>query len=436
MSAQLGQLALNVGLFGLGMHPAAWRDRDGPATDFLDPDYFLAVARIAEEAKFHAIFMPDTIAVEEEHYNRPNLGAMTPTLVQALLAGATRHVGLVATATTTYNDPYGLARRFQTLDHLSKGRAGWNVVTTFAPTTAANFGAAPLPDSAERYERAEEFVDVVKALWLSWERDALVGDKESGVFARPERVHPVAHHGKYFSVHGPSTLPRSPQTHPVLFQAGSAQAGRELAARAVDAVFTVQNTLEDARAYYADIKVRARRHGRKPEAIKVLPGLLPIIGATEAEARQIKQRLDELGGDAELKKLALRLGVRVEDLDLDKPLPLAQIRSNTGFKGSEGFRDAATHLAEQQGLTVRELLYRNGGGHLQVVGTPTQLADTMETWFRAKAADGFNLVIDVQTEGLVRFAESVVPILQQRGLFQKEYRGTTLRENLGLEPLE
>lgn len=428
-------LILNATLLGLGMHPAAWRYRDGPATAYFDPAFFLEVARTAEDGLLHAVFLADTLAVNEENFERPNLGAMDPVTVMALLAGATRRIGLVGTASTTYNDPYGLARRFQTLDHLSAGRAGWNVVTTFVPATAANFGTAELPEGARRYARAEEFVDVVRALWLSWQQGALVGDKVGGQFARAELARPIRHRGEFFSVEGPLTLPRSAQGHPVLFQAGSSDAGRELAARAVDVVFTVKNTLAAAREFTADLRSRAARHGRSPGAVKVLPGLVPIIGGTEAEARQRKERLDELAGAAELKKLALRVGVRVEDLALDKPLPVDLIRANRHFKGSDGFRAAALELAEQEKLTVRELLYRNGGGHLQVIGTPAQVADTIEEWFRGGGIDGFNLMIDVMPDGLQRFVESVVPILQRRGLFQKEYRGTTLRENLGLEPI-
>ena len=426
-------LILNATLLGLGMHPAAWRHREGPASDYFDPAFFLKVAGIAEDGLLHAVFLANTLAVDEENFERPNLGALDSVALLSLLAGATRHIGLVGTATTTYNEPYGLARQFQSLDHLSGGRAGWNVVTTFVPSTAANFGAQPLPPGEHRYARAQEFVDVVRALWLSWQDGALVGDQASGLFARPERVRPIDHRGVHFTVKGPATLPRSAQVHPVLFQAGSSDAGRELAAKAIDVVFTARNTLESALAFRRDVRERALRHGRRPDAIKVLPGLVPIIGATEAEARQRKQRLDELAGDAELKKLALRVGVRVQDLHLDEPLPFELIDANQRFLGSQGFRDAAVDLARRNRLTVRELLYHNGGGHLQVIGAPTQVADTIEQWWRAGAADGFNLMIDVMPDGLQRFVESVVPILQKRGLFHTAYAGTTLRDNLGLE---
>ncbi|VFR53323.1 Nitrilotriacetate monooxygenase component A [plant metagenome] len=425
-------LILNVTALGLGMHPAAWRHRDGPATSYFDPAHFREVAQLAEHGLLHAVFLADTLAVDEENFERPNLGAMDPGTVLAYLAAQTRHVGLVGTASTTYSDPFGLARRFMSLDHLSGGRAAWNVVTTFVPAVAANFGRAALPEGPARYARAEEFVDVVKALWLSWEEGALVGDKASGRFADAGRVRPLDHKGEHFDVRGPLTLPRSPQTHPLLFQAGASAQGRELAARTADVVFTAQNTLAAAREFRADIRQRARAHGRAPDDIKVLPGLLPILGGTQAEARARKEALDTLGGDAELKKLALRVGLPPEDLALDAPLPLEKIQANTDFRGSQGFRDAAVRLALEEGLTVRELLYRNGGGHQQVVGTPQDVADMIATWHAAGAADGFNLMIDALPDGLHRFVESVVPLLQRRGLFHTQYAGNTLRENLGL----
>jgi FMN-dependent oxidoreductase (nitrilotriacetate monooxygenase family) len=357
---------------------------------------------------------------------------MDPTIVLAAIAGATTRLGLIATASTTYNDPYNLARRFATLDHLSHGRASWNIVTTFIPDVAANFGTAELPNHDDRYERAEEFVDVVTRLWDSWEDEALIGDKASGKFAEATRVHTLDHHGAHYSVRGPLTLPRSPQGRPVLFQSGSSGPGRDLAARFADAVFTPQNTIAAAKEFRADVRLRAKQQGRDPDDVKIVPGLLPVLGGTEAQARARKDELDELGGQAELKKLALRVGIRVEDLKLDEPLPLELIDANDRFRASEGFRSAAVRLAVEERLTVRELLYRNGGGHVQVVGTPEQVADLIETWHREGAVDGFNLMIDVLPSGLRDFVEQVVPLLQRRGAFHSEYAGETFRSNLGL----
>jgi len=425
-------LILNVAVLGLGLHVGAWRYRAGKAFDYTDVGYYQEIGRLAEAGRLHAIFLADTLAVAEENFERPNFGAMDPTIVLGAVAITTKHVGLVATASTTYSEPYNLARRISTLDHLSHGRASWNIVTTFIPDVAANFGSAALPNHDDRYERAEEFVDVVTRLWDSWEDEALIGDKATGRFADASRVHAIDHRGAHYTVRGPLTLPRSPQGRPVLYQAGSSGPGRELAARFADAVFTPQNTIAAAKEFRADVRRRTKQHGRNPDDIKITPGLLPILGGTEAEARARKDELDELGGQAELQKLALRVGLRVEDLKLDEPLPIRRIEDNERFRASEGFRDAVVRLAVEEKLTVREILYRNGGGHVQVVGTPEQVADVIERWYREGAVDGFNLMIDVLPDGLRDFVEQVVPILQRRDVFRREYAGTTLRANLGL----
>jgi FMN-dependent oxidoreductase (nitrilotriacetate monooxygenase family) len=426
-------LILNSVVMGLGMHPGAWRYRDGDPFAYTDIGYYQEIARLSELGRLHAIFLADTLAVSEENFERPNLGAMDPTIVLAALAGETRHVGLVATTSTTYNEPYNIARRFASLDHLSRGRAAWNIVTTFVPDVAANFADTALPNHDDRYERATESVDIVRRLWASWDQEALVGDKAAGVFANGAHVRPINHSGEHYSVRGPLTLPRSPQGWPVLFQAGASEPGRELAARFADVVFTAQNTLAAALEFRTDIRGRVAAHGRDPDSIKVLPGLLPVLGGTEREARARKDQLDELSGQAELKKLALRVGVRVEDLKLDEPMPVALIEANEGFRGSRGFRNAAVRLAREERLTVREVLYQNGGGHKQIVGTPEQVVEFVETWHREGAADGFNLMIDVLPSGLQDFVEQVVPLLQRRGVFHRDYPGTTLRENLGLK---
>lgn len=252
-------LILNATVMGLGMHLGAWRFGDADPFAYTDISYYQEIGRLAENGLLHALFLADTLAVSEENFERPNLGAMDPATVLAALAATTRHVGLVATASTTYNEPYNLARRFASLDHLSRGRAGWNIVTTFVPDVAANFGSDALPRGDARYDRAEEFVDVVRSLWGSWKPGSLVGDKTTGVFADGSRVHAIDHRGIHFNVRGPLTLPRSPQGWPVLFQAGSSGPGRELAARVADVVFTARNTLEAAKTFRATSR-RARRH--------------------------------------------------------------------------------------------------------------------------------------------------------------------------------
>jgi len=428
----IDNLILNVAIMGVGMHLGAWRHRDDDPFSYLDLAYYRDIAKRAEAGKLHAVFLADTLAVSEENFERPNLGAMDPTTVLGALAAVTESIGLVATASTSYNEPFNLARRLSTLDHLSNGRAAWNIVTTFVPDVAANFSDAPLPPHDTRYARAEEFVDVVLGLWNSWERDALIGDKISGLFADEKRVHALDHKGSYFSVAGPSTLPRSMQDRPVLFQAGSSEQGCRLAARVADVVFTVQNTIDAAKDFRQALLAKVKTQGRSEESLKVLPGLVTVIGGTEKEAKTRKEKLDHLAGDAELKKLARRVGVAVSDLDLDKPLPVEAIKSNPAFRASRGFQTAVVKLFEEEHLTVREILYRNGGGHLQIVGTPEQIADTIALWHSQGAADGFNLMIDEFPSGLDAFVEEVIPLLQKRGLFHKDYRGKTLRSNLGL----
>lgn len=426
-------LIISMCVMGLGMHPGAWRYRDGDPDDYLKLDYFLHAAKVAEKGKLHAMFLADTLAVSEENFERPNLGATDPTVVLSMVAATTKYLGLVATASSTYNEPYNIARRFSSLDHLSGGRAAWNVVTTFVPDVASNFGTAGLPEHAERYRRAEEFVRIVFKLWDSWGEGSLVGDKERNVFADGSRVAPLDFVGDHYAVKGPLTLPRTPQGRPVLYQAGSSGTGRDLASRLADVVFTAQNTKTAALGFRADVRRRVSGFGRDPDSVKVTPGLMTILGGTEAEARARKDELDALSGQAELKKLALRVGCKVEDLELDKPMPIDLIMANEKFRASQGFRAAAVRLAAEKKLTVRQVLYRNGGGHRQIVGTPEQAAAMIEDWWRAGAVDGFNLMIDVVPSGLEAFVEHVVPILQRRGVFRTDYTGTTLRENLGID---
>lgn len=426
-------LLLLATIMGLGMHLSAWRVREGPAADYVDVGLYQRLARTAEAGRLHAIFLADTLTNAEEGTERPALGAMDPALVLAAMAAATERIGLVGTASTTFNEPFDLARRFATLDHLSRGRAGWNAVTTFVPAVAENFGGRPLPDREQRYDRAREFVQVVQALWDSWEPGALVGDQASGVFADPDRVAPIDHRGPHFQVRGPLTVPRSPQGRPALFQAGSSPSGIDLAGRFADAVFTAQNLLPAAREFRSAVRRAAAAHGRDPDRVKVLPGLLPILGDSEQAARARKRELDEVAGTGpELAKLARRLGLPVEALALDRPIPVDRLVPDAQFRGSVGFRDAAVRLSVEEGLTVRELLVRNGGGHLQVVGAPEQVADVIEQWHRAGAVDGFNLMIDVVPSGLEDVVDGLVPELRRRRLFHDEYEHATLREHLGV----
>ncbi|WP_404994894.1 LLM class flavin-dependent oxidoreductase [Cupriavidus pauculus] len=425
------KLHLNLNALHSGFVPSAWRLPDSDPRAFVDVHHYVRLAQIAEAGKFDAIFLADNAAIADQINFRP-ITALEPTVLLACVAMATRHIGLVATASTSYNEPYNIARRFATLDHVSGGRAGWNVVTTADAGSARNFGRAAPPDHAQRYARADEFTHVVKALWDSWEDDAFLGDRQSGSFVDTARLQPIAHHGPCFDVQGPLNLPRPPQGHPVLFQAGGSNDGRELAARHAEAVFSASQTLEESREYRLALNQRAEALGRGRGAIKVLPGLTTIIGATEAQARQRRDALiDLIPWDYSLNRLAGTLGVTADRLSLDAPLPdgLA-LPAN----GNHTFFRATIALAQRQNLTVRALIRElaGGGGHRVIVGTPEQIADDIEHWFRNGAADGFNLMPDVLPDGVQDFVDGVVPILQRRGLFRTDYEGSTLREHMGL----
>ncbi|ELA00653.1 monooxygenase [Cupriavidus sp. HMR-1] len=425
------QLHLNLNALHAGFVPSAWRLPESDPRAFVDVQHYIRLAQVAEAGKFDAIFLADNASIADQINFRP-ITALEPTVLLACVAAATTHIGLVATASTSYNEPYNIARRFATLDHVSGGRAGWNVVTTADAGSARNFGRAAPPDHAQRYGRADEFTNVVKALWDSWEDDAFVGDRATGLFVDTDKLQPIAHHGQYFNVHGPLNLPRTPQGYPVLFQAGGSPDGRELAARHAEAVFSASQSFEESLAYRRDINQRAEALGRGPGAVKILPGLTTIIGATEAQARRRRDDLiDLIPWDYSLNRLAGTLGIAVDRLSLDAPLPDGlQLPAN----GNHTFFRATLALAQREGLTVRALIRElaGGGGHRVIVGTPEQIADDIEHWFRHGAADGFNLMPDVLPGGVEDFVDGVVPILQRRGLFRTEYTGRTLRDHMGL----
>ena len=425
------KLHLNVNLLHSGVYPSAWRLPDSRPDAFVDIDHYVRAARVAERGKLDAIFLADTPAINDRIEYRPFM-ALEPTIVLASVAAATTHVGLIATASTSYNEPYNLARRFATLDLVSRGRVGWNVVTTADAAAGRNFGFAEVSEHGARYARAREFTEVVHALWDSWEDDALLGEKASGRFVDGNKVHAIDHRGAHYSVAGPLTVPRSPQGRPVTVQAGGSEDGRELAAATADAVFSLAQTIADGVAYAADLRARATRYGRDPGSIVVLPGLATVIGATEAEARQRQDALWELVPlEYSLARLAGTLRIAPELLDLDEPLPdplpLPPDANHTMFTGTVA-------LARRDHLTVRQLLRALGGGvgHRIIVGTPERIADDIEEWFHSGAADGFNLMPDVLPDGLEAFVDAVVPILQRRGLFRRDYEGSTLRDHLGL----
>jgi FMN-dependent oxidoreductase (nitrilotriacetate monooxygenase family) len=427
------QLHLNAFLMEAGHHEASWRLPDTDAGAALDVRHYVRLAQVAEAARFDSVFLADgSVAMGTGEFRAS--GQLEPLTVLTAVAAATTRIGLIATASTTYNEPYALARRLASVDHVSQGRAGWNIVTSATQEEAANFSLAERPLQATRYERADEFLDVAKLLWDSWGDGHFVGDKARGRWGDPAHLRAIDHVGTHFRVAGPLNVPRPLQGYPLLVQAGASEQGKEFAAKHAEAIFVAHQTLEQGQAFYADLKARVVAHGRDPEHVLVLPGLVPVIGATEAEATEKAQQLEDLRvPEHGLRQLAMFLDIDPATIDLDAPLPRHVVEQEV----REGFDSRARlviDLAQRENLTVRQLLSRLGGGrgHNVVIGTPEQVADLMETWFTQGAADGFNVMGASLPSGLETFAETVVPILRERGLFRSEYAGATLREHYGL----
>jgi N-acetyl-S-(2-succino)cysteine monooxygenase len=420
---------IHLGLFlqGAGHHVSGWRHPDAEAGSE-NFDLLRRVSQAAEAAKFDMVFLADGLTSGVDAH--PSMIArFEPLTLLAALAMVTDKIGLAATASTTYGEPYHTARAFASIDHLSHGRAAWNIVTTSYARTASNFSKSH-PEHDERYAVAEEFVDVVRGLWDSWDDDAFPKNKETGIYADPAKVRVLDHKGKYFSVKGPLNIPRSPQGHPVLIQAGSSGPGQNLAARTADIVFTAQQSLDEAKAFYKSLKERVAGFGRDPETVAVMPGFLPVIGRTEAEAREKLAELDRWTDiRSAMPLLEERLGHSLEGYDLDGPLPDLPISDQLRSRA-----ELLTELARRENLTIRELALRvaAGRGHHIVLGTPKTVADRMEQWFEERAADGFNVMPPFFPGGLDDFTREVVPILQERGLFRTDYEGTTLRDHLGI----
>lgn len=427
------QLHLNAFLMGVGHHEAAWRHPRTDASCVLDVRHFQELAQIAERGKLDSVFFADGLAVGPriEHNSQ---AVFEPLTLLSAMAVATEHIGLIATASTGYNDPYNLARRLASLDHISGGRAGWNIVTSGGSDEARNFGFDDTPDHSGRYDRAREFVDVAVALWDSWEDDALTLDTDTGRFADPTKVHTIDHDGERFRVRGPLNSPRSVQGRPVLVQAGSSESGKDFAAKYAEAVFTAQRTLADGQAFYRDLKARVVKAGRDPRSLKILPGLVPFIGSTEEQARALEQEFTDLISPAySLRQLSTMLGVDLSEHALDAPLP--PLPPIDRIQGNKSRYQLVKDLAENENLTVRELIGKLGGGrgHRTFAGTAEQIADEIQLWFDNDAADGFNIMPPYLPGGLEDFTSQVVPILQERGLFRTDYTATTLREHYGLE---
>lgn len=429
------QMSLGAFLMSSGHHLAAWRHPRAWAGGGLDFQHFKKLATTAERGKFDAIFFADNLAL----MGSPELGQFTtagdvfdPLVLLSGLAAVTERIGLVSTVSTSYNEPYLLARKFASLDHLSGGRSGWNLVTSATDLEALNFGRDKHFEHGDRYQRAEEFIDVVTGLWDSFEDDAFVRDQTSGVFFQPDKLHVLNHHGENYRVRGPLNIPRTPQGYPVLIQAGSSEPGKTLAARTAEVVFTAQQTLRNAQAFYADVKGRLAGYGRRPDQLKVMPGISPVIGRTQSEAEDKYQQLQDLVeprvGLAMLAGMAG--GFDLSEYDLDGPLP--ELPPSNSMQSRQAlFID----LARRENLSIRQLYLKVAGarGHHTVIGTAKTVADTLEQWFVEHAADGFNIMPPFLPEGLDDFVDGVVPLLQQRGLFRHEYSGSTLRDHLGLE---
>ncbi|MEU8240900.1 LLM class flavin-dependent oxidoreductase [Actinoplanes missouriensis] len=426
-------MILNAFLMGVGHHEASWRLPSADPAASWDVRHYQELARIAERGRLDSLFLADSPVLESDPGRRP-AGKLEPTVLLTALAGVTTHIGLIATASTSYNEPYNLARRFASLDHISGGRAGWNIVTTAGADAARNFGLDDVPAHADRYERAAEFLEVATRLWDSWADDAVVADKQAGVHALSSLVRKIGHRGKYFRVDGPLNVPRSPQGYPLLVQAGSSADGKEFAAQWAEAVFTAQQTLAEAQAFYADIKRRTAAAGRDPNQIKILPGIVPVIGDTLAEAQELDAELERLiNPEYARRQLAERFLIDPEALRLDEPLP-ADLPGEDAIEGAKSRYTLIVDLARRENLTVRQLIARLGGGrgHRTFTGTPVQVADAIQEWYGNGAADGFNIMPPVLPQGLTAFVDKVVPILQERGLFRTEYTGVTLREHYGL----
>jgi alkanesulfonate monooxygenase len=427
------QLRLGAFMRPVSIHTAAWRY---PGS-FPDANFNLAhlkrFIQKLEHGKFDAFFMADHLAVMNMPINAlkrsHTVTSFEPFTLLAALAGATERIGLVATASTTYDEPYHVARRFASLDHISGGRAGWNVVTTGNPETALNFGRDDHMEHSDRYKRAREFFDVVTGLWDSFADDAFVRDVESGLYFDPAKMHTLNHKGQFLSVKGPLNIARPPQGWPVIVQAGASESGKQLAAETAEAVFTGGGTLSQAQALYEDIKGRMDKLGRDREHLKILPGAFVVVGDTVAEAQKKRDVLDGLVHyESAIAGLSVILGTDASKFDPDGPLPPIP-ESNA----SKSARDRMVEYAATHKVTVRQLAQRVGGyGGLSFVGTPVTIADQMEEWLTTYASDGFNIMFPFLPQGLDDFVGKVVPELQRRGIFRKDYEGRTLRENLGL----
>jgi alkanesulfonate monooxygenase len=426
------QMKLGLFLAPGGHHMAAWRHPDAYPSGFSIQSY-LEAAQTSERGCFDMLFVADVFSLTSSGDRQDSLRFEPVTLLSAL-AMATRHIGLVATATTSFNEPYNVARKFASLDHLSGGRSGWNIVTSSSTLEAYNFGSQAHREHAQRYRRAHEFVEVVRGLWDSWDAGAVLIDKASGLFFDASKLHMLNHEGAEFSVRGPLTIPRCPQGHPVLVQAGSSEDGKNLASEFAEVIFTIQRDLQSAQAFYADVKSRVASFGRSPDHALVMPGVMPIVGATRQEAQDKYEQLQALiHPQAGLVGLSRTLGMDLSGVDVDGPLPEIDVS-----KLSQSRAVGMVETARRDNLTVRQVYEKLlvSKGHRQIIGSAAEIADSLQEWFESGGADGYNIMPAVMPGGLRDFVDLVVPELQRRGVFRKTYVGSTLRAHLGLpEPV-
>jgi len=432
------ELHLNLFINGRGHHEAAWRHDASTYRALTDVTYYRDLALAAEAAKLDSIFFADHVTLGED-IEYSTRGELEPLTLLGALSALTEHIGLIATASTTYSEPYNLARQFASLDHLSGGRIGWNIVTSWAPSAAANFGQEQQAGIDQRYARANEFVEVVSKLWDSWARDAIVDDRAGGSYARPGGIRRADHRGAFFKVAGALNIPRSPQGRPIFVQAGSSTDGRAFAARYAEAIFTAHLTKESAIAFYNDIKTQGRALGRRPDQIVILPGISAAIGSTEAEAKRVWDELNELSHPSVgLARLSNRFGGHdFSHLKLDQVLSADDFPDPALVQASRSRAQSITALVARERPTLRGLLHSLAGarGHFTATGTPEQIADIIEDWFTSGASDGFNVMPPILPQQFEIFTGEVVPLLRKRGLFRTEYRAGTLRDRLGLEPV-
>jgi FMN-dependent oxidoreductase (nitrilotriacetate monooxygenase family) len=426
---------LNLFIHSRGHHEAAWRHPAASPLALSDIRYYQGLAQQAEAGMFDAIFLADQLALGDDIAYGPRT-ALEPLTVLAALAVSTSRIGLIATASTTYMEPFNLARQFASLDHISRGRVGWNIVTSWLATAARNYGGTAQISHAERYVRAEEFLTVVKGLWDSWAADAELDDRASGCYANPVRIRPLNYVGAYYRVAGPLNLPRGPQGRPVLVQAGSSDTGRDFAARHAEVIFTAQVEKAGAQAFYADLKAQVASAGRRPDQVLILPGLSPVIAASAGEARRFAEELRDLTNpEAGRMRLSGRFGgYDFSYLPLDTPLTPDDFPAPSTVEAARSRTAVILDMVRQEQPTLRQLLARLAGarGHYTFVGTPEQVAELMEDWYTEGAADGFNIMPPVLPAMLEVFIAEVIPLLQRRGLFRTAYEGGTLRAHYGL----